>query len=151
LIGAGAALASAVGYALQRELSYVSRPAWIGELEFYGVFASLAFIALVVGAIVAWPPRGRRSASPLAWLSVAAAVVSALGYVVQTIFDHVYVPPRVAVYEFWGGFIGVGCLALVTGGLASLIGLRQRDLTMSLGFIAVAYVLFAQLTQSLWD
>ena len=150
-IGAGAALASAVGYELQRRLSYVSKPAWIGELEFYGLFAALALLALVVGAVAAWPPRGQRGASVWAWLAIAAAVLSALGYIVQTIFDHVYVPPRVGLLEFWGAFIGVGGLALITGGVASLVGLRRQDLTLSLGYIAVAYVLFAQLTQSLWD
>ena len=31
-IGAGAALASLLGYALQRELAYVSTPAWVGEI-----------------------------------------------------------------------------------------------------------------------
>jgi hypothetical protein len=150
-IGAGAALASAIGYALQRELAYVSRPAWIGEIEFYGFFASLAYLALLVGAVVAWPPRGRRRASPWAWLAIAAAILSALGYVVQTIFDHVYVPPRVGLLEFYGAFIGAGCLALLAGTVASLLGRSRSDLTLSLGFLAVAYALFAQLTQSLWD
>lgn len=150
-IGAGAALASAIGYALQHELSYVSRPAWIGEIEFYGVFASLAFVALVAGAVTAWPARGERHASPWAWAAVAAAVVSALGYIVQTIFDHVLVPPTLARDEFYGAFVGVGCLALLTGAIACFLGRRRTDLTLSLGFIAVAYVLFAQLTQSLWD
>jgi hypothetical protein len=150
-IGAGAALAAAIGYAVQRELAYVSRPAWIGEIEFYGFFAGLAFLALVVGAVAAWPPKGQRRASPLAWLAIAAAIVSALGYVVQTILDHVYAPPRVGLLEFYGAFIGAGALALLTGCAASLLGLRRNDLTLSLGFIAVAYVLFAQLTQSLWD
>ncbi len=150
-IGAGAALASAIGYALQHELAYVSRPAWVGEIEFYGVFGALAFVALVAGAVSAWPPRGERGASVWGWAALAATIVSACGYVVQTIFDHVDVPPRVGLLEFYVAFIGAGGVALVAGLVASLIGRHKSDLTLSLGFIAVAYVLFAQLTQSLWD
>jgi drug/metabolite transporter (DMT)-like permease len=150
-IGVGAALASAAGYALQHELSYVSKPSWIGEIEFYGVFASLAFLALVAGAVSAWPPRGQRGASIWARLAALGTVVSAVGYVVQTILDHVYAPPLVGQLEFYGIFIGAGFFALLTGVIAILTGRRRSDLTMSLGFLAVAYVLLAQLTQSLWD
>lgn len=150
-IGAGAALASLLGYALQRQLAYVSRPAWVGEIEFYGISAALAFLALTVGAVTAWPPPGERRASPWAWVALAAALVSALGYVVQTIFDHVFVPPVVARDEFYGAFIAPGCLALLSGAAASIVGRGRSDLTLSLGFIAVAYVLLAQLAQSLWD
>jgi hypothetical protein len=150
-VGAGAALASSAGYLLQHELAYVSRPAWVGEIEFYGVLAALAFLALVAGAITAWPPRGRWTASAWGWIAALATVVSALGYAVQTILDHVYAPPLVGQLEFYGVFIAAGCLALVTGAAASVLGWRRNDLTLSLGFIAVAYVLFAQLTQSLWD
>jgi len=150
-IGMGAALAAALGYTLQHKISYVSRPAWIGEVEFYGLSAGLAFLALVVGAVIAWPPRGLRRASPWGWVALLAAFVSALGYIVQTIFDHVTVTPLVARDEYYGAFIGVGSLALLAGGVASLVGRHRSDLTMSFGFIAIAYVLIAQLTQSLWD
>jgi hypothetical protein len=150
-IGVGAAFASVIGYMLQRELAYVSRPAWVGEIEFYGVFASLAFLALVGGAASAWPPEGERKASAWGWAATAATVVSAVGYVVQTILDHVYAPPLVGQLEFYGVFFGAGCIALLTGTIASLVGRRRSDLTLSLGFLAVAYVLFAQVTQSLWD
>ena len=150
-IGAGAALASVIGYALQHELAYVSSPAWIGEIEFYGASAGLAFLALLVGAKSAWPPRGAHGASPWAWVAVAATLVSALGYVVQTIFDHVLVPPIVARDEFYGAFIGPGCLALLSGAIACVVGRHRSDLTLSLGFIAVAYVVLVQLMQSLWD
>jgi hypothetical protein len=120
-------------------------------VEFYGFFAVFALLALVLGTAAAWRSRGERGASPWAWVAVAAAVVSALGYVVQTIFDHVVVPPVVARDEFYGVFIGAGCLALLTGVVASLVGRHRSDLTLSLGFASVTYVLFAQLTQSLWD
>jgi hypothetical protein len=150
-IGAGAALASVGGYVLQHELAYVSRPPWIGEIAFYGISASLAFLALTIGAVAAWPPPGARRASPWGWVAVVAALVSALGYVVQTIFDHVLVPPVVARDEFYGAFIAMGCLALVSGAAASIVGRHRNDLTLSLGFIAIAYVLSAQLVQSLWD
>jgi len=148
-VAAGAA--AAIGYAVEHELAYVSKPAWVGEIEFYGDFASLASLALVTGAIVAWPRRGRREAFAWGWIAAASAVVSAIGYVVQTILDHVYAPPLVGQLEFYGVFIGAGGLALVTGAVASLTGFRRSDLTMSLGLLAVAYVLMAQLTQSLWD
>ena len=150
-IGAGAAAAAAIGYAVQHELAYVSKPAWVGEIEFYGVFAILAFFALLVGAASAWPPRGQRRASAWGWVAAAATVVSALGYVVQTILDHVSAPPLVGQLEFYGVFIGAGVLALAAGAAACLTGRWRSDLTMSLGFLAVAYVLLAQLTQSLWD
>ena len=77
--------------------------------------------------------------------------MSALGYLVQTILDHVYAPPLVGQLEFYGAFIGAGCFALLTGAIASFVGRRRGDLTLSLGLISIAYVLFAQLTQSLWD
>jgi hypothetical protein len=150
-IGMSAALAAALGYTLQHQLAYVSRPAWVGELEFYGLLAGFASLALVVGAVIAWPPRGRRRASPWGWVALFAAFVSALGYIVQTILDHVTVPPVVARGEFYGAFIGVGSLAMLAGAVASLAGRHRSDLTMSFGFIAIAYVLLAQLTQSLWD
>src|SRR5262245_53820271 len=89
LLGIGAASAAAIGYSVQRELRYVSTPAWVGEIEFYGFFASVAFLALITGATVAWPPKGRRRASALGWVAAAATVISAAGYVVQTILDHV--------------------------------------------------------------
>jgi hypothetical protein len=150
-IGVTAALASAAGYGLQHELSYVSKPAWVAEIEFYGVFASLAFLALAVGAVSAWPPRGQRGASAWAWLAALGTVVSALGYIVQTILDHVSAPPLVGQLEFYGVFIGAGFFALLAGVIAVLTGRRRSDLTMSLGFLAVAYVLLVQLAQSLWD
>src|SRR4029078_7107192 len=115
-LGAGAPLASAIGYALQHELAYVSKPTWVGEIEFYGIFASLAFMALLVGAGAAWPARGERGASPWAWGALAAALISALGYVVQTIFDHVPVSPVLARDEFYGGVTGGGLRSLIAGG-----------------------------------
>jgi hypothetical protein len=150
-LGAGAAAAAAIGYAVQHELAYVSKPAWVGELEFYGAFAVLASLALLIGAIAAWLPRGQRKASVWGWVAGAATLASALGYIVQTVLDHVYAPPLVGQLEFYGMFIGAGFFALLAGVVAVLTGRRRSDLTMSLGFLAVAYVLLAQLTQSLWD
>jgi hypothetical protein len=151
LVGIGAAIAAAIGYAVQRELRYVSTPAWVGEIEFYGALASVAFLALVAGAAAAWPPEGRRRASAWGWVAAVATAVSAAGYIVQTILDHVYAPPLVGELEFYGVFIGAGSIALLAGAVATFVGRRRDDLTLSLGFIAVAYALFAQLTQSLWD
>src|SRR4029079_17628950 len=114
-LGTGAALASAICYALQHELAYVSKPTWVGEIEFYGIFASLAFMALLGGAVAAGPARGERGASAWAWVALAATLVSALGYVVQTIFDHVPVWPVLARDEFSGGGSWVGGACTLSG------------------------------------
>ena len=81
----------------------------------------------------------------------ATAVLSLLGYVIQTIFDHVTVPHLLAEVEFYALFTGFAAAALVSGAMALIFGWQRRDLTVSLGFLSLAYVLAAQLTQSLWD
>ena len=60
-------------------------------------------------------------------------------------------PALVGEIEFYGLFVGFACVALVAGAVAVITGRRRGDLTMRFGFIAVAYVLLAQLIQSLWD
>jgi hypothetical protein len=150
-IGAGATIASAVGYAVQRTLDYVSKPAVVGELEFYGLFAGVAFVALMAGAVAARPVLGRRSASRLGWIAAGATVLSVIGYAVQTVLDHVDEPALVGEIEFYGLFVGFALVALIAGAGAVVTGRRRGDLTMRLGFIAVGYVLLAQVIQSLWD
>jgi hypothetical protein len=150
-IGVGAAIASAVGYAVEKELAYVSTPAWVGEIEFYGVFASLAVAALTAGAVAARPLAGRRTASWWGWIAAGGAILSAIGYAVQTILDHVDEPGIVGEIEFYGLFDGFAIVALIAGLIAVITGRRRGDLTMRFGFIALAYVLLAQMIQSLWD
>lgn len=151
-LGAGAIAASAVGYELRARLDYVSKPPLLGELEFYGLFALLAVVALLAAAVAARPLPGRsHAASRWGWAGTGAAFLSAIGYVVQTIFDHVDEPPTLGEVEFYGLLVGMALLALLTGCVAVFVGRRRGDLTMRLGFFAVAYVLLAQLIQSLWD
>jgi hypothetical protein len=147
----GAAVASAVGYAVQKELAYVSRPAWVGEIEFYGLFATLAFVALLAGAVAGWPVPGRRTVSRWGWVAAGATILSLIGYGVQTVLDHVDEPGSVGEIEFYGLFVGFAFVGLIAGTVAAITGRKRGDLTMSLGFIAVGYVLLAQVTQSLWD
>jgi len=150
-VALGASIASAIGYAAQWSLDYVSKPAYVGEIEFYGLFVSLAFLALIAGAVAALPVPGRRSAAWWGWVAAGATILSAIGYVVQTIFDHVREPALLAEIEFYGLFLGFALVALVAGAVSVVTGWRRADLTMRLGFIAVAYALLAQLIQSLWD
>ena len=145
MIAAGATIASAIGYAVQARLDYVSKPAFVGEIEFYGLFALLA------GAVAARPLPGRPGATRWGSAAAGAAILSAIGYAVQTALDHVGEPALVGEIEFYGLFVGFACVALIAGAVAVITGWRRGDLTMRLGFIAVAYVLLAQLIQSLWD
>ena len=150
-IAAGATIASAIGYAVQARLDYVSKPAFVGEIEFYGLFAGFAFVALLAGAVAARPLPGRPGATRWGSAAAGAAILSAIGYAVQTALDHVGEPALVGEIEFYGLFVGFACVALIAGAVAVITGWRRGDLTMRLGFIAVAYVLLAQLIQSLWD
>jgi hypothetical protein len=96
-------------------------------------------------------PGGRRNASRWGWVAAGATILSTIGYAVQTILDYVTVPALVGEIEFYGLFVGFALVALVAGVVSVVTGWRRGDLTMLLGFIAVAYVLLAQLIQSLWD
>jgi hypothetical protein len=96
-------------------------------------------------------PGGRPNVSRWGWVAVSATILSTIGYAVQTILDHVTVPALVGEIEFYGLFAGFALVALVAGAVSVITGWRRGDLTMRLGFIAVAYVLLAQLIQSLWD
>jgi hypothetical protein len=149
--GVGATIASALGYAVQATLHYVSKPAWVGEIEFYGLFAAVAFGALMAGAVAARPFPGRRSTSPWGWMAAGATILSVVGYAVQTVLDHVDEPGLVGEIEFYGVFVGFALVALIAGAVAVITGRKRGDLTMRLGFIAVGYALLAQAIQSLWD
>jgi hypothetical protein len=149
--GVGATIASALGCAVQSMLHYVSKPAWVGEIEFYGLFAAVAFVALMAGAVSARPLPGRRSTSQWGWIAAGATILSVVGYAVQTVLDHVDEPALIGEIEFYGLFVGFALVALIAGGVAVITGRKRGDLTMRLGFVAVAYVLLAQAIQSLWD
>jgi hypothetical protein len=90
-------------------------------------------------------------ASPWGLIAFGAAVVSAIGYAVQTILDYVPEPAVVGEIEFYGLFAGFAIVALVAGIVAVITGWRKDDHTRSLGLVAIAYVVLVQTTQSLWD
>lgn len=47
----GAAVASEIGYMVQTILDWVPDPALVGEIEFYGLFAGFAVVALIAGIV----------------------------------------------------------------------------------------------------
>jgi hypothetical protein len=85
------------------------------------------------------------------WVALAAAILSLVGYSLQTVLDHVSVPADVAALVFFGFFEWDAVLALVTGIIAVWTGRNRHDWTVRLGIVAVSYVALAQTIQSLWD
>jgi hypothetical protein len=84
------------------------------------------------------------------WIALGAAILSAVGYVLQTLFDHLSVPAHVAELVFFGVFESDGVLALLAGVIAVWTGSSRNDWTVWLGLVAISYVVLAQ-AQSLWD
>lgn len=85
-VAVAATIVSAIGYVVQVILDYVPEPGIIGELEFYGVFAGFAFVALVTGAVallIGWR-RDDRLSMRLGLLAVGYVV---LVQVVQSLWD----------------------------------------------------------------
>jgi hypothetical protein len=91
------------------------------------------------------------AASAWGWIAVGATILSAFGYALQTLFDHVSVPDDVVRLVFYGLFEWDGVLALVAGIIAVWTGWNRNDWTLRLGLVAIAYVVLAQTIQSLWD
>ena len=85
------------------------------------------------------------------WIALGATILSAVGYALQTLFDHVSVPADLARLVFFGLFEWDGVLALFAGFIAVWTGRSRNDWTFRLGIIAIAYVVLVQTTQSLWD
>ena len=90
-------------------------------------------------------------ASAWSWLAIAATILSAVGYALQTLFDHVSVPDDVARLVFFGLFQWDGVLALIAGIIAVWTGRGRNDWTVRLSIVAISYVALAQTIQSLWD
>ena len=82
---------------------------------------------------------------------MSATILSAIGYALQTIFDHVSVPDDLVRLVFYGFFEWDGVLALVAGVIAVWTGWNRDDWTLRLGVVAIVYVALAQTIQSLWD
>jgi hypothetical protein len=91
------------------------------------------------------------SATASGWIALGAAVLSAVGYALQTLFDHVSVPAHVAELVFYGLFEWDGVVALLAGVIAVWTGRSRNDWTFRFGITAILYVAFAQTAQSLWD
>jgi hypothetical protein len=91
------------------------------------------------------------AATAWAWIAIGATILSAVGYALQTLFDHVSVPADVAKLVFFGVFEWDGVLALLAGIIAVWTGWRRNDRTVWLGLVAIAYVVLAQTAQTLWD
>jgi hypothetical protein len=85
------------------------------------------------------------------WIALGATILSAVGYALQTLFDHVSVPADVARLVFFGVFEWDGVLALLAGIIAVWRGWSRNDWTVRLGLVAISYVVLAQTAQTLWD
>jgi hypothetical protein len=85
------------------------------------------------------------------WIALGATTLSAVGYALQTLFDHMSVPAPVAELVFFGLFEWDGVLALLAGIIAVWTGWSRNDRKVWLGLVAVSYVVLAQTPQSLWD
>ncbi len=85
-IAIGATIVSAIGYAVQTILDYVSEPAIVGELEFYGVFVGFALVALVTGAVALFTGwrRDDQTSKLLGLISVGYVL---LAQVIQSLWD----------------------------------------------------------------
>lgn len=94
---------------------------------------------------------GGIQASPWGLVAFGAAVVSEMGYMVQTILDWVPDPAVVGEIEFYGPFAGFAVVALIAGIMATITGWRSGDQTRVLGLVAIGYVVLVQTIQTLWD
>jgi hypothetical protein len=93
----------------------------------------------------------RAGATAWGWIALGATILSAVGYGLQTLFDHVSVPDDAAALVFFGVFEWDGVLALLAGIIAVWTGRSRSDWTVRLGLVAISYVVLAQTAQSLWD
>jgi hypothetical protein len=90
-------------------------------------------------------------ASRSGWIALGAALVSAVGYLIQIVLDYVPEPALVGEIEFYGLFGGFAIVALIAGIVAVVSGWRSGDQTRPLGLVAIGYVVLVQVIQSLWD
>jgi hypothetical protein len=93
----------------------------------------------------------RAGATAWGWIALGATILSAVGYALQILFDHVSVPAHAVELVFFGVFEWDGVLALVTGIVAVWTGWSRNDWTGWLGLVAISYVVVVQTAQSLWD
>jgi hypothetical protein len=81
----GATVVSAVGYATQIALDYVSKPAIVGQLVFFGLFGGFAIAALVTGVVAVVTGRHRRDHTVR--LGLVAMGYVALVQTIQSLWD----------------------------------------------------------------
>ena len=81
----GATIVSAVGYATQTALDYVSKPDIVGQLVFYGLFGGFAIAALVTGIVAVVTGRHRRDHTVR--LGLVAIGYVALAQTIQSLWD----------------------------------------------------------------
>jgi hypothetical protein len=81
----GATVVSAVGYATQTALDYVSKPDIVGQLVFYGFFGGFAIAALVTGIVAVVTGRHRRDHTVR--LGLVAIGYVALAQTIQSLWD----------------------------------------------------------------
>jgi hypothetical protein len=89
----------------------------------------------------------RLRANRWGWIALAATIVSLIGYIAQTVLDHVNAPAIVGQLVFYGAFAGVGIAGLLVGIVAVVTGRKRADDSALLGWIAIGYVALAQLIQ----
>lgn len=94
---------------------------------------------------------GWSQASGWARAACAAAIVSLAGFVAQTVLDHVSAPKLVGQLVFYGWFAGFGLGGLALGVVAIARRRRSPDHSALLGWIAIGYVVLAQLVLLVWD
>jgi hypothetical protein len=81
------------------------------------------------------------------WIAAVATIVSLVGYIGQTVLDHVSTPAIVGQLVFYGVFAGFGIGGLLVGIVAVVTGRKRPDDSARLGWIAIAYVALAQVIQ----
>jgi hypothetical protein len=101
----------------------------------------------------AGPSGARFEASWWGWAAVVAAGISAFGFVLQTILDHVSLPHDLKFAEFYGLFAGDAVIGFLTGIVAIVWGwrTRRRDATIAFGVIGVGWLLLVQAILIVWD
>jgi hypothetical protein len=85
------------------------------------------------------------------WTALAATILSAVGYELQALFDHVSVPGDAAKLVFFGVFEWDGVLALLAGIIAVRRDWSRNDWMVWLRLVAISDVVLARTPQSLWD
>jgi hypothetical protein len=81
----GATVMSAVGYAAQTALDYVSDPAVVGQIVFFGLFGGFAIVGLLTG--VAAVATGWNRGDHTRRLGVLAIAYVALAQAIQSVWD----------------------------------------------------------------